>query len=66
MKKQILDLGKSLNKIEQKKINGGFGFGGPVFPALKCTENNDCNKEAHLPGSTPLECIDGFCVHGEQ
>lgn len=26
MKKQILDLGKSLSKIEQVSINGGFGF----------------------------------------
>lgn len=40
MKKQFLNLGKILNKAEQKIINGGFpgtcavmlyGYGGPVF-----------------------------------
>ena len=30
MKKSILNLGKALNKVEQKQINGGFGFQYPI------------------------------------
>ena len=38
MTKQILNLGKILNKAEQKEINGG-----------RCKTNDDC---AHIPFST--------------
>lgn len=31
MKKSILKLGKALNKLEQKNINGGQVFNGPCF-----------------------------------
>ena len=31
MKKSILNLGKALNKAEQKTVNGGQVFGGPCF-----------------------------------
>ncbi|TYQ00343.1 hypothetical protein C7447_101955 [Tenacibaculum adriaticum] len=34
MKKQILNLGKALNKAEQKKINGGR--------PIKCYSNPNC------------------------
>ncbi|CAL2060357.1 hypothetical protein [Tenacibaculum sp. 190524A05c] len=34
MKKSILNLGKSLNKVEQKQINGGFNC--PTYPAERC------------------------------
>ena len=47
MKKTILNLGNTLNKVEQKEINGGFGKGyicnhdGPIVVcrfASECTE----------------------------
>ena len=47
MKKQILNLGKALNKAEQKSINGGFG----IF----CKHDGHC---AHIPQST---CRQGVC-----
>ncbi len=47
MKKQILNLGKTLNKAEQKEINGGLG----IF----CKHDGHC---AHLPEST---CRQGVC-----
>ncbi|RBW54650.1 hypothetical protein DS884_17010 [Tenacibaculum sp. E3R01] len=31
MKKSILNLGKTLNKVEQKTISGGQVFNGPCF-----------------------------------
>ncbi len=38
MKKQILNLGKLLNKKQQKQINGGF-LGGE-----NCISDGDCQK----------------------
>ena len=38
MKKQILSIGKALNKTEQKSIKGGFGGGGYG----ECTTDCDC------------------------
>ncbi|TYQ00346.1 hypothetical protein C7447_101958 [Tenacibaculum adriaticum] len=35
MKKQILNLGKALNKAEQKQINGGFNV-------IRCHGHHDC------------------------
>jgi len=48
MKKQLLHLGKALNKAEQKSINGGF-------VALQCKRDSDC---ASIPFST---CNQGYC-----
>ena len=39
MKKQILNLGKGLNKAEQKQINGGAPGGGPSY-AARCYYGN--------------------------
>ncbi|WP_075343762.1 hypothetical protein [Tenacibaculum agarivorans] len=36
MKKSILKLGKTLNKTEQKVINGGQVFRGPCFEWCAC------------------------------
>ena len=49
MKKQILNLGKALNKAEQKQINGGY------MP--ECYTNEDCNQGevCHLSSAT---CFD--------
>jgi hypothetical protein len=46
MKKQILNIGKALNKAEQKSVNGGRGLEcNPGFHwdacALKCITNNE-------------------------
>jgi len=46
MKKQFLNLGKALNKAEQKQINGGlhelkFDDG---EPCSACTSNSGCNS----------------------
>ena len=52
MKKQILNLGKALSKVEQKSINGGLGETcGYTFPGkyLRCI-------------NFPIErCIGGIC-----
>jgi hypothetical protein len=48
MKKSILNIGKALNKIEQKSINGG-GFGG------SCNTNEDCPVNGHI-------CNCGDCI----
>ena len=34
MKKSILKLGKTLNKVQQKQINGGANC--PIYPASEC------------------------------
>ncbi|PKH50664.1 hypothetical protein CXF68_08130 [Tenacibaculum sp. Bg11-29] len=36
MKKSILNLGKALNKAEQKEINGGIGFGSCTGSGSRC------------------------------
>ena len=39
MKKTILNLGKNLNKLEQKKINGGWH---QCYTSSECTGRYDC------------------------
>ncbi len=52
MKKSILNLGKTLNKEEQKKISGGDKYDDPVFVENGCSD-----------GSIPTyTCINGFIV----
>lgn len=51
MKKQILNLGKSLNKTEQKEINGG-----KVFLSPGETYNCKCNGHKLGTASSPLGC----------
>ena len=48
MKKQILNLGKALNKAEQKQINGGY--------APECLSDEDCDQDSHCDLSKAL-CI---------
>ncbi|WP_272151298.1 hypothetical protein [Tenacibaculum aiptasiae] len=52
MKKQILNLGKALNKTEQQIIQGGNGVLHP------CNSASDCNVF-----SGPSECINGVCIY---
>ena len=47
MKKQILNLGKALNKVEQSLINGG------KYPPY-CSNSNDCGDYPHI-------CDGGTC-----
>ena len=55
MKKQILNLGKALSKIEQKSINGGQGD--------ECETARECLLR-NGPGKLPWECVNGYCVAG--
>lgn len=71
MKKEILNIGKALNRAEQKKINGGFGEhpcnitcgngskvnGGPVCPS-DADITSICKEFGHTgSGSESCECI---------
>ena len=38
MKKQILNLGKTLNKVEQKIVNGGYPLPDCEYPAYRCAD----------------------------
>ncbi|MEO9571153.1 MAG: hypothetical protein ABJH82_12490 [Polaribacter sp.] len=58
MKKQILNIGKALNKAEQKSINGGIG-GGPFF-GENCDTSHDCN----FTNTVPSVCCSGICIYG--
>ena len=56
MKKSILNIGKALNKAEQKEINGGRRLAsGPC----SCTQTSDC---APTPGICGEVCFNGQCV----
>jgi Cys-rich repeat protein len=50
MKKSILNLGKALNKTEQKSINGGKRL------APECISDSDCNN------GEPVVCSNGYKV----
>ena len=62
MKKQILNLGKSLNKEDQKKINGGIILGG-TCDGFEMYYVDDCGKCINklLPGA-PTLCYRNCCV----
>jgi len=45
MKKQILNLGKALNKAEQKSINGGGGAGNCSYEGESCGQNYFCCED---------------------
>ena len=55
MKRLILNLGKSLNKAQQKKINGGY----PQL--IECYENDDCRFTQYGPHA---RCINHKCRSG--
>ncbi len=57
MKKQILNLGKALNKAEQKQINGGRMDEG------WCVETGQCSSDSQCPDSTPFmgQTKKGYC-----
>ncbi len=56
MKKQILNLGKALNKAEQKTINGG-GPGG-CYTHQECPAGHGCCKGEPDPDGS----IEGVCI----
>ena len=64
MKKSILNIGKALNKAEQKQISGGssmcFLNGVPSVMA-QCAEGSDCVAQLGQ-GRLPWHCINGCCV----
>mgnify|MGYP006910665912 CR=1 FL=1 len=53
MKKQMLNLGKALNKAEQKQINGG------LMDYKRCSTSRN-RPSAQCPGNG--NCINGECV----
>lgn len=53
MKKQILNLGKTLNKLQQKNINGG--------KAIACYSHSDCPR--HMGCCSNGEYM-GLCMEG--
>jgi hypothetical protein len=61
MKKQILNLGKALDKVEQKQVNGGNKWEGHCFPSEgKCnfycsTTCSPCGATSSF-GYTPHTC----------
>jgi len=55
MKKSILNIGKALNRIQQKLIIGGEPSGN------QCNEDNDCITLLGY-GRLPWVCDDGYCT----
>ena len=61
MKKQILNLGKALNKTEQKEINGGKVACGTFTGS--CSSARDCWNATGCVGSpNDYLCISGRCA----
>ncbi|WGH76850.1 hypothetical protein P8625_06830 [Tenacibaculum tangerinum] len=59
MRKSILNLGKALNKAEQKIISGGgLRSCSPFFGA--CRFNSDCCTEEN--DGYPVHCINRVCI----
>ncbi|PCH51910.1 MAG: hypothetical protein COC22_04920 [Flavobacteriaceae bacterium] len=57
MKKQFLNLGKALNKAEQKLINGGTKAYDGCVTGADCIFDEDC----HDFGIQCNQCVDGGC-----
>ncbi len=55
MKKQILNLGKALNKIEQKQINGGAAGSEGWCSETNSSENCDC--DVNHPCDASYTCV---------
>ncbi|MCT4699671.1 hypothetical protein [Tenacibaculum haliotis] len=67
MKKSILNLGKALNKTQQKQINGGFDcsqfpFGICFGPVPGCLP---CNQMQNYPGASRCALMHTSCDSGE-
>lgn len=64
MKKQFLNLGKALNKTEQKQIFGGerepAGMD-PGEPCSSCSVNSDCNSGVCMTSSGDCEHLPCGC-----
>ncbi|AZJ34470.1 hypothetical protein [Tenacibaculum singaporense] len=58
MLQNISNLGTTLNKKEQKNINGGFGGG-----TMQCSTNSDCDILNSYPGmeNERFFCYWGYC-----
>ena len=63
MLKNISNLGKSLTKVEQREIQGGFGGGLPI--AGFCVSSlNACLLSCTRPGTECAPCADNNAVLG--
>ena len=60
MKKSILNLGRSLNKVEQRQVNGKAGL---TCDGFEMYYVNDCNQciNTIIPDG-PTLCFDNCCV----
>ncbi|CAL2104710.1 conserved protein of unknown function [Tenacibaculum sp. 190130A14a] len=57
MKKSILNLGKALNKAEQKQVNGGSSCPGPIcygIPGMGC---GTCEQYHALPDNCKMRVL---------
>ena len=66
MKKSILNIGKALNRIEQKQINGGGGSCpndpyGTGHTGQSCNTTADCDPNP-IPRA-PIMCSFGCCLN---
>ncbi|CAM1350243.1 hypothetical protein [Tenacibaculum crassostreae] len=68
MKKSILNLGKALDKTQQKKINGGVGC--DQFPRSLCFGPVpgclSCEQLVNYPGAIGCVRIHSDCFDGQQ
>ena len=55
MKKSILNIGKVLNKQEQKEVAGGFG--GVFFRYCRAVTSSECNRSPQCQWSA------GVCIN---
>ena len=62
MKKSILNLGKALNKAEQKNVNGGRRICSSLFfCAFNCEDGDACAVPNGLGGANRGIIINGQC-----
>ena len=62
MKKSISNLGKALNKAEQKTINGGMSFCfSRFFCAFDCSDGDRCAVPNGLGGANMGTIVNGEC-----
>jgi len=59
MKKSILNLGKALNKVQQKEINGGASLDIPNHNKSICRSNTDCFNG----GIVRMVCHNFYCTY---
>ncbi len=62
MKKSILSIGKALDKLEQKQINGGNNCWPSNYPGCNAGPNYPCSVQSDCP-SLNYVCESGECIY---